>query len=469
MKRLILVIILIWSTTYVATAQLKSEVSECFELTSIVFRLADVQEYVNNQLPAYTKDIDNYFAKYKDHKLISFIKEIRNKHAIGYDAVSTATTFLEIKNGKVQIKSDVGKFQISQKDNRWAEQDFKTFVGLLNDFYRKTKFRKFYTDHLDLYRIAEKRLDEVLKDFNIDWFRSLFREEVQNPIVMVSLCNGPNNYALSIPGEKERNGMVIGSGSDDKGLPYYHKNMIFIITHEFLHYYTNPLISNFWSHIEPDAQIIFPHVKEKMDKLAYGSAKTTMLEWFVNLLSIMYVRDNPTGSLSIDYLISGHQNRGFIWMERSVAFMNYFLNNRGVFKTIDDYMPQIVGLINYTAANFEQILHEFNNRHPYVVEVFPAPGSTIKPDIDTITIRFSEPMHGAQGMLPLNDQNILPIPRAAIPKWGDEDKFTLLIPVDKSKFENGKTYGFKLNKKFFQSAKTYPIKEDYTFTFNVLE
>lgn len=41
-------------------------------------------------IPSYVKDIDQYFAPYSDYELIPYIKEIREKYLIGYDAVANA-------------------------------------------------------------------------------------------------------------------------------------------------------------------------------------------------------------------------------------------------------------------------------------------------------------------------------------------------------------------------------------------
>ncbi|WP_165042849.1 DUF4932 domain-containing protein [Dysgonomonas sp. ZJ709] len=461
MKRFFLLITLLLSSIYISIAQLKSRVDECFELTSIAFRLADAKEYVNNDIPDYTYSIDNFFIKHNNHKLISYIKEIRNKYGIGYDAVAVATGFLEVRNGKVLVKSDVKISEISQADSRWTEQNFETFVKLLNDFYQKTKFRSFYAQHASFYKLAEEKMDEVLKDFNIEWFRSLFGD-IQKPIVIVSLCNGPHNYAFSIPGEIKRDGMVIGSVVDAKGIPVFNKNLMYIIAHEYLHNYTNPRISNNWEKIDSAAQIIYSYVEEDMSKLAYGNAQTTINEWFTNLFSIMYIQDNPINNLSDIKLISQNQNDGFIWMERSIIFMDHFRNNKKQFTTIDDYMPQIIGFINYTANHFEQVSNEFNNREPYIVDIFPSPGSTIKLNVDTIKIRFSEQMFGAHGMSPI-DENITPIPWAIMPSW--ENEYTFIIVLDKNRLEKGKSYGIKLDHEFFQSKKRYSIKEDYIYTF----
>ena len=275
------------------SAQVKSQVKESFELTSIAFRLAGAEEYINNTIPGYTADIDNYFSKYREHKLISYIKKIREEQGIAYDAVPAATGCIEIKRGKVIIDPQCDASKISMIDSRWTEESFRTFVRLLNDFYRQTKFKDFYTLHRGLYDIAETRLNTILVDLNAEWFKSMFGEGPENTIVVASLCNGPGNYAFNGITKGEKRGIVIGCSTDKEGNPAYSRFLITVIVHELLHHYTNPCLAQYWSQIDSASQIIYPHVKEKMAKLAYGSTNSTMIEWFNNLLTIMYFKDNP--------------------------------------------------------------------------------------------------------------------------------------------------------------------------------
>lgn len=469
MKKISLLFILLLGSIHVVLAQLKSQVNECFELTSIVFRLAGADEYTNSRLSAYTNQIDRYFETNKKHKLISYIKEIREKQRIGYDAIPVASGFLEIRNGKISIRPDLKISQISEMDKRWTEQSFKTFVSLLNDFYRKTKFRTFFNQQADLYRIAEKRMNNLLENFNINWFKTIFGEDIVSPMVVISPNNGSSNYAFHIPAKDKINGMVIGCGVDKEGLPYYGSSMMMLIVHEFLHNYTNRRISDYWNQIDSASQVMYMPIKEDMRKNAYEGARTTMNEWFTNLITIMYLRDNPIEGLPLKAVIRNYQKRGFIWMNRSVVFMEHFLNNRKRFATLDDYMPQIVGFIKNIAANFDQVLNEYANRHPYVTDVFPAPGIPVSMDIDSLVFRFSEPMLGAHGMRGIDDKNIQSVPFAVTPFWKDKNNLVFIVVLDKSRLEKGKTYGFRLDHKFFQSAKTYPMKEDYTYTFQISE
>lgn len=57
-------------------------------------------------IPSYVKDIDQYFAPYSDHELITYIKEIREKYLIGYDAMANAAAYLVIHDGRIAMTPD---------------------------------------------------------------------------------------------------------------------------------------------------------------------------------------------------------------------------------------------------------------------------------------------------------------------------------------------------------------------------
>lgn len=464
MRNILLFIGFLWCLPGMAADSLKGHVDECFELTSIVFRLAGASEYSKSDIPYYANDIDAYFAPYKKHKLIDFAKEIRNKYGVSYNAIASAAASLKIDKGKIILNSDIDISKVKEIiDYRWTPETFKTFLSYLNDFYKKSKFKDFYSKHADLYRIAEQRLDERLTLIDVGWFESTFGKKLDNLIVVASLTNGSSNYAFSIPGKK---GIVIGSASDGEGMPFFSKNKTLTILHEFLHHYTNPLIYNYWGQIDSAAQTIYPHVEDAMKKNAYKSAKTMMVEWFDNLLVILYNLEHPIVA-DLNILIRNDQNKGFIWMERSIDFMPHFLENRDKYPTLDSFMPQVVNFVNYTADNFDQVLDEFNHRQPYIVDAFPLPGSTVSADVDTIKIRFSEPMISSHGLMSINNENISMPPRAGMPLW--KNQYTYVIPVIYEDLQKGKTYGFKLPKDYFQSIKRYSLKEDYVYTIKMSE
>lgn len=469
MKKTILSIIFLLCIHSLGMAQLKSKVNETFELTSIVFRLAGAPEYINKSIPDYADAIDNYFAKYKEHKVIHLAKELRKQNGVSYDAVMAAAAFLEIKNGTVSIRDGEVFSKIRDADLRWSEETFKTFVSYVNDFYRKTNFKNFYTQNAGLYKLAEARLDIILKDIDMNWFQSVFSKKTEEAdiVVVASLSNGPHNYAFGASDKGIRSGIVIGSGSDAEGLPAYGKNLTFTVIHELLHDYINPRMLNCWPKIDTAAQKIYSCIKADMQKLAYNNARTMMSEWLINLLSIRYFEEHPLPGLSMNNLLKMLQMKGFIWMERSVVFMKHFYERRNQFGTLDEYMPQITGFINYTAEHFDRIVSEYNNRVPYIVDVFPVSGTSLSAGIDTIVVRFSEPMLASHGMDEIKDEKVIPAPILKMPYWRDEHTFVIIL--DKNDLEKNKTYGFKLRRNPFQSVKLYPMAEDYIYTFNTNE
>lgn len=465
MKKWILTIfavVLIQST--MAESYLKCQVNECFELTSIAFRLADALEYINQTIPTYSDDIDHYFAHHKDHKLIAYIKELRKNKGVAFDAVALASAYLEISRGVVRANSKFNISEIGTLDNRWDETSFNTFVSLLNDFYKKSKFRLFFDQHADLYSIATKRMDDLLSTINANWFQSFFGSKIEETLVIASLCNGSNNYAFKV---NNNSGIVIGAGCDSKGLPAYNPRQSFVVIHELLHHRINPLISKYWLPLEDASTQIYSYVKDNMAKIAYGSARIMTTEWMINLCTLLYFQEEPNTQMPIGSMIRSQQVAGFVWMERSFNFMQHFYDNRDQFTTLESFIPQLIEFLNYSARNFDHIQAEFIKQKPYVVDVFPSPGSVLPQGIDTIEIRFSAPMLGASGMSVLKEEGVLSIPIVGLPYWKDE--FTFVIPLDRKSIMANKLYGFSLPFRFFQSDKYYSIGDDFRYTFNTYE
>lgn len=467
MKKIIFLIITVVYTQSVFATNLKSEVNECFELTSIVFRLAGADEYINNDIKQYSDDIDRYFAEFSNHSLIDFVRNARQQYAIGYDAVTSITALLDIKNGKVTVAKGVKASGISDIDERWNEDTFRKFVILLNDFYRQSEFNSFYNQHQALYETAEQRMDILLQQINVDWFQSFFGEKLKNPRIILSLCNGRSNYAILSSSNNYDYGIVIGCSADGNGLPFYKDIMLYTIIHELNHNFTNRRFDQFWDLTESSALKIYPYVKEKMRENAYGSVYTSLLEWLNNLFSLMYFRENPIDDLPEDFLVVLEQGKGFIWMERSVNFMNHFYNNRDVYPNIDDYISQIVCFINFTGDNFGQILNEYNQRHPYIVDMYPVSNNKAAINFDTIEIKFSEPMNACHGLRQVNDDYITIFPISGMSEWKDE--YTFAIPIDKSALQKGKVYGLVMPYEMFQSKRYYNIENDFVYTIQIEE
>ena len=307
-KNFILLFFYLICAPILCSAQLKSHVDERFELTSIVFRLAGAEEYVNDRVKNYASDIDAYFMpSYKDHPLILYVKEIRERDEIAYNAISGITFQLEIKANKIGLHPQTDKAAFLQSEPRWKAGTLDKFINLLNKFYKDTKFKTFYNQHQDLYTTTEKRFDELLQTIHEDWFQSFFGEPLGNPAIYLSLCNGGSNYALTAHRKNDFSnyGILIGCSRVDKegipnfiiaysedNKPFYDTSKMQVIIHELSHHFSNPMVAKYEQEMIEAAEKIFPYVQEQLAKNAYAFPNAILFEGLNELFVNMYFKEN---------------------------------------------------------------------------------------------------------------------------------------------------------------------------------
>lgn len=452
MKRLLLILSAILFGCLTANAQISSHVDERFELTSISFRLAGIPEYSQCSIPAYAEAIDTYFKPYADSELTDYILELRENYGVAYDALPSVTALLEIKNGRVRLQPRYDISKISEVDSRWNKETLAKYLKLLDKFYRESDFRRFFDEHKEQYALTEKQLDACISEIKTEWFETFFGEPLDPHIgVYVCLTNGPHNYAFD-------QGILIGASEA------YHIDTVYTVLHELCHHYTGPLFFAHLSEVEEAANKIFSVVWEEMRQRAYGTAKTTLLEWLNNLCVLMYYKEYLDRYGYVRVWTRINANNGFIWMPRSVEFMENFYEDRTSYPHIDDFMPQLALFLNYTANNMDVVQQEFERRHPYVTGVFPAVGSDISNEKE-IRVRFSEPMRTDCKGVWLIDETIEIVPNDYDSSYWKDDR-TFVIPILTDSLAPNRIYGIKVSKTFFLSDKDYILDRDTDLIFN---
>ncbi len=455
MKKIIILILTGILSVQAVYSQLQSKSDERFELTSIVFRIAGIPEYNQCGITSYAKDIDTYFAPFANDPLFEFVRTLRKESAIAYDAVPVIASMLEIKNGIISLQSQYNLNDVVEADSRWSEEQFIRYLKLLNKFYKKSNFRKFYKAHEALYTLAQERLNDLLADIDTSWFLSFFGKPLDPNIkIYVSLTNGPHNYSFN-------DGILIGIFGTHNGEPVFSIYQQITILHELCHHYSNPVFNTHWAEMKEAANKIYPIVQMQMNKIAYGTAKSSFMEWFNNLCVLMYYKELPEDYGLEALATSINTNDGFIWMHRSVEFMENFYADRVTYPNIEYFMPQLSLFLNFTATNMDFVQREFNQRRPYIKSVYPAVGSDIT-NVKEIRIEFSEPMRtDCQGVWLIDDPNIKYIPNDSDGcRWIDVKTF--LIPISTERLEPNQVYGVKIFSRFFYSDKNYPLEDKYT-------
>ena len=105
-----------------------ARVDRRIELTSIIARLAEYDEYMRDDFKIYASDVDKYFAEYKNHPAVEFARKARESNGIGFDAVPSLA---------VHLNPDLTpKFPLSDSapDKRWGKKNAEEFAKLLRQF-----------------------------------------------------------------------------------------------------------------------------------------------------------------------------------------------------------------------------------------------------------------------------------------------------------------------------------------------
>jgi hypothetical protein len=289
---------------------------------------------------------------------------------------------------------------------------------------------------------------------DLAWFGRFFGEPLDSSLtVYLSLVNGPSNYAVP-------NGVLMGMSGDMEGLPYVDEHRTLpVLIHEFGHHYVNPIAASYRSQMEKAAGIIFPKVESRLNMAGYGDAWTMTVEWLNELCVLMYFKEANSEWLA--YRISVPFWRGFIWMERSVGFMENFYADRERYPYMHDFMPQLVLFFNYIAEQIEIVYTEFMNCCPFIVSTYPAVGSDIT-GFDKIVITFSEPMMGSHGDMGIFDENIQVLPYDWQNVTWSDDMRQATLPLITDEIEENSIYGLQLASQAYCSARYFPLNKKCT-------
>lgn len=447
-----------------------AKVDEMFELTSIVWRLAEAREYSQCSIKEYAGDIDTYFAPYKTHPLIEYCQTIRNERGVSYDAISTGAAFLQKKNGKIGICKGYNAQSVAEAEKRWSTETFEHYVELLNDFYITSKFNDFFVSHDSLYRHITSLMDTLMAaNIHPEWFEQFYGKPFPDMTLYVCVNNGPSNYGLTETVPAERRGALLGGpAQNEDGTLYYTPYFASIVFHEITHSFANPLADKYKTELADATEKVYPYSESEFIQGAYGEPSIIPYEWLTRLFMVYYMADNNVTPEWVPLYISSDMSKGFIWMSRSFDFMKNFTENRDRYKTIEEFMPQLVAHFNDMAANYDHIIWEWENNAPYVTEVFPVSGSTLDLSQDTVTIKitFSREMDQNTGAMFLYDYS-LSNGIEARQEWTDAKTKTIKIPTDWIK--KSKWYGLKLLRGYTKDTKGHSIKQYHKITYRIPE
>ncbi len=165
MKQLVLFLCLIPSMLWCQKPGITPpQVDQRVELMSIVFRLAEAQEYTANRFPKYVDKIEAHFGPHKDHALIKYVKKKVRKRGVGYDAVmSMAISITEPPHMEA-----LQPFSATFPEARWGEKRATKFLVLLNEFYQDSQAEQFFKTNEALYALASQGFNKNYEELSAD-------------------------------------------------------------------------------------------------------------------------------------------------------------------------------------------------------------------------------------------------------------------------------------------------------------
>lgn len=404
MKKLTIFLMIICSSFINAQVQNtleKPATDERVELLSIVFRLAESEEYNSEIFKLYTDRINNHYTQYKDHKLIKFIKKLREENAVGYDAVMKMAVHLdEDLNPKIPFSAKI-------PDNRWGEENAYKFVSLLQDFYKKSDSEIFFRKNKALYAQASERFLPIYKKLDLDWYTHFYGKEPNEKFIIINgLGNGGGNYGptVNLPNKENEVYAIMGAwNTDSEGMVEFPaKNYFPTLLHEFNHSFVNEPLGENYDTFRYSGEIIFEVVKKEMKNGAYGSWETMLNEALVRAAVIKYMKDHDFSDEEISLEISEQLNRGFIWIEDLVEQLEFYDKNRSDYPTLESFLPKLAEAYIGFTENISKYLNKTKKNKPRFVSIteFENGSQNVDPDIEYISLNFDRSFTGSNFIKP---------------------------------------------------------------------
>ncbi len=371
------------------------KVYENVELMSIVARLADIDEYKDTLFnPSYAKAINTHFAPYKDHPAVEYLRQVRGRTWVGYNAIPAMGVWL---TAGPKIKPVV-PFSASIPEYRWPREEAEKFVTLLRKFYKDADCATFFASQAERYKTAEEAFVPVFEEIDVDWFDRYYGTETNGALYpLIGLGFGRNNYGSTIdfPNGYAAIFAHMGSASyDTLGKPTFHKaSFLSTVIHEFNHAFVNPLNESREDLFKSASDSILSVQKDQISS-TYHTWSTVVNEALVRAGEIRYMMAHGNSEEEIKGMMRYEIACGFIWMPQLVALLDEYEGDREKYPTMENFLPRLGEFYVDLATNIRKVRVGFEASKPRVVDVEPFdPGAQdVDPSTAVISVRFNEPM-----------------------------------------------------------------------------
>jgi hypothetical protein len=435
-------------------------VDERVELLSIVFRLIDAFEYhMTPATEAYAKEVDRYFAPFKDHEALAVARKLRSQRQIGFDAVAWFAVHIE---GGPRMVPKVPFDKMVDMDGRWSAAAVAQFLNALQRFADDSKAFNFFKNHQTVYRKSADRLAaEIAKRPYRAWLDQFFGARPGADFcAIVGMLNGSANYGVKVryPNSHEEILPIIGASRfDQSGLPVFDASVASIVAHEFCHSYCNPLIDRFADSLLPSAKVIFPEREVLLKQQAYSNAQTMLYESLVRACTHRFLSAHGSAA-ECEGELRDQLRRGFYWNPDLSMLLREYEASRQKYASLEAFMPRIVHFFEQQSAAVNQKMAML----PHIKRLVPPNrAADVDPAITELRMEFDRAMRPGDFALRGRKEEL---PAMPIKGHFDDSRTVFVQPI---KLEPGRTYRISINSIWsagFTSADGLPL-DPVEFTF----
>jgi len=321
-------------------AQVEVRVDRRVELISILFRLADADEYrmTAESLP-YARAVDGHFGAFRDHPAVAATRRVREQGGIAFDAPMSLAIHLD-----ESLRLSPARAAL---DARWQKVALDDYLAELHRFAADSGADRFFAAQAPYYRRVEARFRRLLaREKPVAWFDRFFGARAGARYLLVpGLLTGPANYGPHVEGADgsvQLYSIVSLEDIDSDGLPRPGRFTAELVVHEMAHGYVNPIVDRHAAALGPSFARIFPLVERDMRAQAYGSWTVVAYESLVRAVTLRYVRERH-GDAAADRLAREDENRAFYWTADLADQLGPRLDMRRVVRFFDRLAARYAG------------------------------------------------------------------------------------------------------------------------------
>lgn len=314
------------------------------ELFFTIHRLAETGVDETQELPGYIRDIENYFAPFRNHRAVLMARELWESHRINISALSTLVVYLGDPPELIPL-SQLDPLP-NELDKRWTVDVIPEFIEAAREFARDSDYMTFFNSQRHLFDRSEMNLQNSLSDgFMLDWFKDYFGYVPDNYTIIVGMQTGYGNYGASITWENGKHEFfsIIGAHSPFfwNGTPRFSSSWLTpIVVHEFCHPYINPLVAQNKGYLEEPGEKLFSYNKSKLTKIGCLTWDGMMNEYLVRACVLRYFYSRQDDE-AFENQVRWDENQGFSGIKAFSDLLEEYEQNRDKYPNMESFIPRI--------------------------------------------------------------------------------------------------------------------------------